>query len=281
MIQLLRFNLIATNNARIGFSGQYVHGFFFRSLSLTDPRIARIVHDVQTKKAYCVTPVLEEPSDGRWWVAETTRSGRDYFFQIGTLEEKLAAVNLRSLLKTEPEVTVGAAKFVIRDIAVETKSYQELLRLTRPTDRFRVDFVTPTHFKVFDSTFHHLLPSPMELMDDLLRSWNEFAPRGCRFQWRVGNKRTALPYREWVRRSIGIVRHWGLKTVKPVTQHQLPGFIGHCLYKVEHQRRFRKDRHERMAKVTDALLRFARFSNVGGGRTLGLGVVRIPEPVPT
>ena len=276
-MQLLRFNVVPESSARIGFSGPFVHAFFFRSLSLVDPRVARLVHDVRAKKAYSVTPLMEE-GRGRPRVAYDVRPGSRYFFRIGALDERLAALNLKSLLRIGPRIRLGEAELAIADIEVRVRTYEELRRSAEPIRKFQACFVTPTHFRVFDSTFHRIFPEPFDLLDDLLTTWNAFAPKRFRFQWRrkteEGVVLTAKPYRDWLKRSIGPLRHH-IWTAKPVTEHRLPGFVGFAVYELRRQKGVRQELHGRMAMVTAALLEFARFANVGGGRTLGLGVMDI------
>jgi len=73
-------------------------------------------------------------------------------------------------------------------------------------------------------------------------------------------------YRAWLEENVGVARY-DLRTM-PISVERAKakfGFIGEVNYVIGKDKKF--------AKLTDALLSFSKYANVGGGRTSGMGVV--------
>ena len=106
-------------------------------------------------------------------------------------------------------------------------------------------------------------PDPYLMFRGLARLWKVFSP--VRFNY--------SRYVEWLKKGgivvAGIPR---LRTVRvyehPTTPKWSVGFIGTVYFNLP------EDTYdEEMARITHALLKFARYSNVGGNRTAAFGAI--------
>ena len=111
----------------------------------------------------------------------------------------------------------------------------------------------------------HPLPEPITMMRSIVRLWNEFADVSFNYK----------RYLSWIT-AMGITLSGfprGIRT-RRLYEHRttgkfVVGFQGIVHFSVPDDLYLK-----RWARITDALLKFAEYSNVGGGRTAGLGMVR-------
>lgn len=112
------------------------------------------------------------------------------------------------------------------------------------------------------------VPDPYLIMRNLLRLWKAFTG-------------VPLKYKEYIQwlllGGIAIAGIPKLRTVRVYEHKTIPkwsvGFIGEVYFNLP------EDTYDsEMARITDALLKFGEYSNVGGNRTAGFGVIEyIPK----
>ncbi len=203
------------------------------------------------------------------------------------LSQEIASRILKAVME-EFSLRLQEVKVSPLEISVFEESYSRLLKEARPVKRFAIDFLTPTYFRVSPllasrlfpfkrpaggvserrlkkARRFHPLPNPILMMRNLTRLWSEFSDTpfnyGRYLSWisALGLSLSGFP------KGIKTQRLYEHKT----TGKFVVGFQGLVHFSVPDDL-YRK----RWARITDALLKFAEYSNVGGGRTAGLGMVR-------
>jgi len=151
----------------------------------------------------------------------------------------------------EGKITVGEA-----ELAITTIESPELDFSWEPSNRYLVDFKTPTFFRRKESDYRYLFPDPKVLFTSIARIWGRLS----------GEKINIENLRELAERKIGVLMH-NIRTSRTIhlgKGRRVVGFTGRCVYEVN---------DEELANLVGKLLKIAEITNVGGSRTLGFGVI--------
>ncbi|MEM3066937.1 MAG: CRISPR system precrRNA processing endoribonuclease RAMP protein Cas6 [Nitrososphaerota archaeon] len=161
------------------------------------------------------------------------------------------------------------------EIAIKTVDPKKLIDEAEPVRRFSVTFKTPTVFRLTprgpidkpgsQSPFRlYPLPDPILLARSVLRIWKNF----------FGQPPCGRDFDEWLTTGGVAISGYprGLKTYRlyehPHSNKWIVGFLGTVHYSLPDD-----TYDEKHAKVMNALLRLAEYTNVGAGKTAGFGMV--------
>ncbi len=126
--------------------------------------------------------------------------------------------------------------------------------------KFRIKFLTPCYFRIPNLDYRFVpLPLPQLLFRSLARLYEAYV--------------SSLPreYREWLDKWGIAVSGCNIRTEKVLLKKGLwsVGFIGEVSFSIPDD-----TYNEEFARITSKLLSFGEYSNVGGGRTSGLGKIK-------
>ena len=263
------------------FSGFASRGVFFEMLRSYDEEWAHLLHSGGGIAPYSTTPIIAH--DGR-------RSQVVYrhlpaclaSLRICLLEHELSKAFLDILLSGDHSVRLLEHEFPLTGISVQVLDFQELLAEAKPVRKFALKFKTPCFFRRPPASYllcprttwakRRLgevkrfvpLPDPILMFKNLVRLWRAFSNKPFCYE----------SFMEWVELGGVALSGFpsGLKTVRlyehPDSNKWAVGFMGTASFVLPDD-----TFHRRYARIVDALLRFAEFSNVGGNRTAGFGVV--------
>ncbi|MEM3424965.1 MAG: CRISPR system precrRNA processing endoribonuclease RAMP protein Cas6 [Thermoproteota archaeon] len=277
----LAFRLVTERGLRFqSFSGFAVRGILFDFLKRVDEQLAMRLHSEKAIAPYSVTPV--EVLQGQYSSFVFNRFDRPAMirFKITVFEPGLMNVLTQALLSTgSPSVRLVEADTVVTEVQVNQISFEKILEEARPVKRFEVLFMTPCYFRrsvATDSSNpvlknvrlpYRAVPLPMVslMFRNLARLWRRFS--GMSLDYR--------DYVSWVENGgvalAGFPR--GIRTIRvyehPKSNKWAMGFIGAVRFSIPGDMFA-----EKHARFTDALMRLAEYSNVGGNRTAGFGVVK-------
>lgn len=262
------------------FSGFVVRGVFFRFLKKFDASFTTAIHEGRTLSPYSVSPI--ETLEGRGIFRGEIRPGFVFQMRMTALADSVAEALKGCLLTAQsPMVEVNGVETHVAGIHVKHWSPVEKFE-TFENMKFEVEFRSPTYFRntqKWPSIFLKLiprglrkpvrpiyryvvLPDPYLLLRNLARLYRQFGDPNFRYK----------SFSEWLLEGgVALEDFRNLRCYKFYDDQGRwsRGFTGRVVFTVP------KDLYDRrMAKVVLNLLEFAGFSNVGGNRTAGFGVVK-------
>jgi len=261
------------------YTGYSVRGIFFNLLGRANSELASTIHTANTLSPYS-TSVLETARHGMLFQG-TVGAGEPFRFRVGCLDDKVADAIGRAVTSMWPPlVQVRNSEAMIMEVSVSVWSPPQRVEVDEGM-KVEVSFLTPTYFR---STQHNpgifrrilprrfrksvrpvyryvILPDPYYLFRGLARLYRRFCDPRISYS----------SYCEWLLEG-GIA----LETFSDLRVHKVfdakgrwaRGFTGKAVYAMPDDTFDRK-----FAELTLRLLEFARFSNVGGNRTAGFGVI--------
>ncbi|MEM2930782.1 MAG: CRISPR system precrRNA processing endoribonuclease RAMP protein Cas6 [Thermoproteota archaeon] len=277
----LTFRLVAEQGLRFqSFSGFAVRGVLFDFLRRVDEQLALKLHSEKALAPYSVTPVEALRGQYSSFIFNRFDGPLQAQFKICVLEPGLMNVFTQALLSSgSPTVRLVDADTPVTEVSVNQQSFEKIMEEAKPVRRFEVFFRTPCYFrrsvqtdspdpvsKAVRPPYRAVpLPETSLMFRNLARLWRRFS--GLTFDYR--------DYATWVDRGgvtlAGFPR--GIRTIRvyehPKSNKWVMGFMGAVRFSTPTDMF-----SEKFARFTDALMKFAEYSNIGGNRTAGFGVVK-------
>lgn len=273
------------------FSGFSVRGLFYELVRRVDVEYAESLHSSKRLASFSTSPIIRLSPGGSEIVYKALPQGVQCIVRFVVLDDRLAQKVLNSLL-VEKSMKLMDVEVRPVEVSVFQREYAEFLEESQPVEVMSVRFLTPTFFrfspliasglfpskrpaggagklKLKNGRRFHPIPEPILMMRSLTRLWRAFSNKPFNYS----------DYLSWVS-SMGVSLAGypkGIRTMRLYEHFQtkkfIVGFVGTVNFSIPKDLYIRK-----WAKITDALLRFAEYSNVGGGRTAGFGMVKyIPK----
>ena len=256
---LIEFKLKAMNDGYLApFTGGYVRGFFLESVRKLYPGLAAELHESRGIKPYAIRPLRPinkrmNVTKGGWKIDK----GDKLIFNISILSNAIESEILKAILDVS-NIAFKRIKFDVDEISVKKETFSEL-SAKKFEGEIKLRFVTPTCFKDPNQSFPYIFPRPDKLLLNLLKIWNTYAPIEYKLEKDV--------IMDAALNSI-IVREYELKTreVNIDVGAKIVGFKGQCTWIII---------DDEAGGVISPLLALSKYSNVGYGRTYGLGVIEV------
>ncbi len=269
-------NPINLNN----FSGIVVRGIFFKILKSISPGLATKIHELHVLSPYSVSPL--ENTEHRGIFFDYIPGGSEFQFKIVTFDRDVStAVQQFILGGTVPVIRLQDHTLPINTVTVNSVEHDFSEKASGNATRFVVDFRSPTFFRdtqkglgllalMIPRRFRRpvkpvyryvIVPDPYHFFRGLARLYRQFCNPNFRYR----------SYCEWLLEGgVALETFYNLRVVKvwDSAGRWARGFMGRAVFAIP------KDLYDqKMAKLTHTLLEFAQYSNVGGNRTAGFGVV--------
>lgn len=261
------------------FSGLMVRTFLYRmllpKLEVTD------THEKKDLKPFSTTPIYEI-SDKKIKIYERGEEIRHGYFEIRFLEidKPMRVLDAISNLK---EIRLDTHLFRVLNLKLYIKSYIELLKDLESIREFEINFLTPTalrspsvyvSYSKIENDFREVvkykkrrrgiylpIPHPNLIFKNILRQFRRFSGLIIPYDEInefIENDRIAL---------VGYPKCLRTKAIKISQEETYIGFIGKVSFEVYG--------NEEIKRYINALLRFSEYSNIGVGRTAGLGWCKV------
>ncbi|MEM4404456.1 MAG: CRISPR system precrRNA processing endoribonuclease RAMP protein Cas6 [Nitrososphaerota archaeon] len=262
------------------YSGFLVRGIFFRMLRAANPELATSIHDMRALSPYSLSPL--ETVTGREIIYDMVPGGVAFQFRIAALSKPVAETIQKYFLRQEIATVdlIGTRSFV-KEVEIKTLPQQTSVDANVENAKFEVDFRSPTFFRssqrvpkilslliprrlrkpVKPIYRYVIVPDPYHFFRSLARLYRQFCNPGFRYR----------SYCEWLLDGgVALETYYGLRVMKLYDSvgRWSRGFVGKAVFTIPEDLFDKK-----MAQISLSLLEFARFSNVGGNRTAGFGVV--------
>ena len=235
--------------------GREIHALFLSLIAQVDGSLAGLLHDSPALKPFAVSPLVWERPPWAWF---------RFAMYAPTVGEAYLEALLRGHLR---EIRLGKIVFTVERVFqhpsehpwARTSTYETLWRKhmcspTRPDDRIRLEFLTPTTFRAEQRTTP--LPQPDLVFGSLLAKWNAFSPRP------LNGAVTAYA-------SAGLsVTRYALETemLDLGRNRRQVGFCGVCEFAGAKG-------HEEDLRAIRMLADYSFFAGVGYKATMGMGMV--------
>jgi len=264
------------------FSGFSVRGIFFNVLKTFSSKEASNLHRRGALSPYAVTPIIVDAYDGRHIVYECLSAGAPFRFDVRVFDEPLGTALKEFIFSTDVlNMRLQNTEIALRGVHVSSVEPSSFLDSAKPHRRYDVSFLTPTFFRSTQQgptlikrllprrlrgtrrpTYRYvILPDPYYMFRNLARLYRQFGKPSFNY----------ASYCNWLLEGgVALETHYWLRVHKI---HEEPGkwsrgFTGRAVFTLP------EDTFDpKMAKITHALLEFARYSNVGANRTAGFGVI--------
>lgn len=263
------------------FSGFAVRGFFFSILKKVKPELATQLHKQRTLAPYSTGPLEVRDRSRRIIVYTRWEEAAPAEVRITLLDRALADVVNKAILSGEVEaVSLAGKEFPIDEVSVSMLDFGDLIKEGEPVNKFALVFRTPCCLRLPTGSIFpsrratvtrkrryrfYIFPDPVLMARNLVRLWRKFSNAHFKYEdfleWVEEGGVVASAYREGIR-TRRVFEH-------PTTRKWVAGFTGLVQFTLPED-----SFDERCARTLEALMRFAEHSNVGVGRTAGLGVVR-------
>jgi len=257
MFLTLRIKVISKANANLDFSGTFLRAFFLRVIAGIDRDLAKRLHNSSNfwgMSPYSTVPL--HPIDlGEFLlfpIKVNVVRDSEYFVGFNLVWEVFKDIfpeMLDSFLRSL--ILINDCKFSPVESYVSRFKYN--------VNAFRktlVIFRTPTYFRQIGSSKNFLLPTTEKLVFSMAKIWNAFSEE----------KFDKAYLEENVIPNIHVIGY-RIRTIKPIKldeKRSVIGFVGKVAYEIDDLE---------SAKIFHKLLSLAKYSNIGGNRTGGFGVI--------
>lgn len=248
-------------------SGRATHAAFLSLLRAIDARMAERLHEREGAKPFSVAilgahqlatrhpPALRVTSldTGLTDLLVDDRVWRGRPIKIRNTEARIATVT------TSQNGATGS----------QPCSHTALLQQGREqaggSDRLSVGlrFLTPTTFRLVETSLMMPLPWPRLVFQSLEQKWNAFSPEGIWINWLEFDRR------------VSIARHAVRTEMVDMGSYRQVGFVGDVQFILH------RGAPLNVVEATHALALFARYGGVGAKTTMGMGAavpLSLPEP---
>jgi len=238
------------------FTGHLTRGALLNMLRRGDASLPDRLHVPNVSKPYSVTGLYFRSKfrlPGRYILDPA----RPCTFKIRLLDDEIAQTVMKCF-QDRDTVKLANSEFRIARVRVSGQSYADILRNSAPSEAFRLVFKSPTYLASRGTEFHCLFPEPRRVFLHLAKLWKQHA-RGFEVD-------DLDDYAAWLRRNSGVSGHAIRTMIIRMGTKEAIGFVGWTNYRLAHK--------DRWSAFTQALGRFAEYSNIGANRTGGFGVVK-------
>jgi CRISPR-associated endoribonuclease Cas6 len=265
------------------FSGFSVRGFFYNILKNYDESLAIKIHRNKGLASFSTTPIFIYNKNLKV-VYEKIENASSCLIWFSLLDSELAKIFKDAILSMRLEnIVLGSEKYKTIEINVNHISFKDMIKKAKVIKTFSITFITPTYFRItprqkklsknrklsinsmISPYRFYLFPDPVLMFRNIVRIWRHFSNYPFNYE----------KYLEWIESGGVAISGFpkGIKTIRvyehPTLNKWCVGFTGKVFFDLPSDT-YKKD----MAQLTDALLKFAEFSNVGGNRTAGFGVIK-------
>jgi len=262
-----------------------MRGFFYNIVRSVDEEFAMVLHESRMLAPFSVSPAFKSNLQGEFYPCFDRLAKGLFKVSFTLLDGRLNDILMKFIHEGlgNGEVMIGKEKVMLHALSLQQVAYEKLYRSASEIGSFKINFLTPTYFRqtprdmlkkygkksgksLTASPYRFIpLPDPVLLFKSVARLWRKFSNVNLNLQ----------DFMEWLETGGVAVSGFpdGIRThivyEHPTTRKWNVGFTGTVYFSIV------KDIYSpERAKVVDTLLKFAEYTNVGGGRTAGLGLIK-------
>ncbi|MEM4727693.1 MAG: CRISPR system precrRNA processing endoribonuclease RAMP protein Cas6 [Candidatus Bathyarchaeia archaeon] len=279
-------------------SGFSVRGMLYQLLRSVEPDRAASIHAGGALASFSVSPLIILFGNSNKVVWRKVEAPSVSIVRFSLFDTALSQAFVKLLLNEGlRQVTLSGKDFPVMEVGVRDVEFEKFLESSQPVKKFRIRFRTPTYFRrplhrccahcplyrsILRARASHVderacpyfklrrqyrflvFPEPTLLFRSLLRLWSKFSNIKIDYKG----------FMDWVDQGGVTLSGYpmGLRTFRiyehPYAKKWVVGFMGTVYYDLPN------DSYDQdYARLCDSLLKFGEISNVGGGKTAGLGMI--------
>ncbi|MCX8176458.1 MAG: CRISPR-associated endoribonuclease Cas6 [Candidatus Bathyarchaeota archaeon] len=241
------------------FTGYVSRGVFLNMLRWVNPNLSEEYHKPNMMKPYSVTPLYFKREKTGEKDKHTVNPDYPCIVKIRLLRDE-DSNHILNYFREKNTITVYGETLHVSSINVQTKSYEELEKESKPLEKLYIYFKTPTYLTSLGSEYHELFPNPVKVFPNLMRLWDQYTTT------KKFGKEKLEEYKEWLTKNIGVAEYKLETRLVYMGKKKAKGFVGWVTYETKTM--------DKWSKTTSMLAKYAEYSNIGGNRTGGFGVVK-------
>jgi len=252
--------------------GHKFRGVIMKWLIESNPELADAFHSPEEIRPYAINMIPYR------------KEGKIEFI-LTSYNEQLSDTVIHDLLQSEKvKLTVDSRQFFIARIKFERLNLEQMKRQARAITKFQLQFVTPVYFNTSLGNYPVRFPIPDSLFGNLIRLWNDINEERLKID---GDS-----FIEWINAHV-YISGYKMRSAKRDIGKQKPvvGGLGNATYRVtkintnyyekllekmvqKHDTQFVNNNYSENCQWLDILCKLGTYTNVGGNRTAGMGVIR-------
>ncbi|MGV9198575.1 MAG: CRISPR system precrRNA processing endoribonuclease RAMP protein Cas6 [Promethearchaeia archaeon] len=206
-------------------------------------------------------------------------------FTIVSYHHPLSSALLKILTDLQDtELEVARKEYIVKKVDVDRIYLETLLRQSRPIKKFHIRFSTPCYFNTIKGEYPLRFPLPDALFGNIFNIWDSISADGP--------KLGRAEFISWIKAHIYPSRYQMRSASYYISpDHQIAGGQGFIVYMVkkldefyykhkfpEETSHFTNDKFQKLylknSQIIDFLCKLGEYTNVGGHRTAGMGVIQ-------
>jgi len=221
-------------------------GIFMDWLNKIEPRFVHELHEYGKIRPYSIDRIINV-------------SGIKFILTI--FHKGISESVLEAVLKGEKEVfNIGDKTFILAQLNFERISLKIIINNARPIQKFDIRFLTPVYFNTSKGDYPVRFPLPVLLFGNLANIWNYIASNE--------GKIDRNSFLVWIERNVYCSSYKMETKGSEIGKSKLvAGGLGKVSYSV-------KECDSNFCRWLEILCRLGEYTNAGGNRTAGMGVMK-------
>jgi CRISPR/Cas system endoribonuclease Cas6 (RAMP superfamily) len=252
--------------------GYKFRGVIMKWLTERNPELGEAFHKPGKIRPYAINTIPRQKED-------------KIEFILTSYHEQLSDTVIHDLLQSERvKLKVDGQQFFIARITFERPNLDQMKKRAKPATKLQIQFVTPVYFNTSLGDYPVRFPMPNSLFGNLVHLWNDINADGQQLE--------RDSFIEWVNAHV-YISGYKMRSAKRNIGKRKPvvGGLGNATYRVTKINRtyykkvleemdrnydveFVNDNYAENCQWLDTLCKLGTYTNVGGNRTAGMGVIR-------
>jgi len=252
--------------------GYIFRGVIMKWLSETKPEIVHLLHEYEEIRPYSINCIIQNKIP-------------KINFIIVSYSDNLSQFLIKDILGGEKvKLEIGQKDYYIDRISFEKINLKTICERAKPVRGFNINFPTPVYFNTIMGNYPVRLPIPALLFGNLANIWNKVAEnvaginRDDFLNWINAHVYISGYKMRSAKREIGKPRPMvgGLGNASYRATKINKNYYKHKLEELgrKYDYQFVNEDYEQSCRWLEILCRFGEYTNVGGNRTAGMGVMR-------
>lgn len=252
--------------------GYKFRGVIMKWLAESNPELGDAFHQPGEVRPYAINSILKR------------KKGKIEFI-LTSYNEKLSDTVLHDLLQSKRvNLTVDHQNFIIAQISFERPNLVKMKAHARPLQKLQVQFITPIYLNTLWGDYPVRFPLPSLFFGNLVNIWNDINEEALHIDREA--------FIDWIDAHV-YISGYKMRSAKRDIGKPKPvvGGLGNATYRVtkinrnyykqlltdenkQYDIQFVNDHYSNNCKWLDVLCKLGTYTNVGGNRTAGMGVIR-------
>ena len=256
---------------------EHPYGYVFRGvimkwLSETKPKLVHLLHEYEQIRPYSINCIIRN------------KVPKIDFILVSYNDNLSQALTQDLLTSDKVKLKIGQKDYFISKISFEKINLKHLCEQSKPVRGFNINFVTPVYFNTSLGNYPIRFPIPEALFGNLSNIWNEVSENVAEID--------RDNFLDWVNAHIYITGYKMRSARREIGKPRpVVGGLGNATYRANKiNRNYYKHKLEELEREYDygfvnedytencrwleILSKFGEYTNVGGNRTAGMGVMR-------